>query len=607
MSVVKFDKFGGMLPSVDDRLLPETAGAYSRDAYLYTGTLIGWRLPTQVFNLVNATTRMAYRIPQDETRPGVAELSYWLEFADVNTNVIRTPVINDSFERYYYASPSVRPKYNTLARIAASLPAWFLGVPAPANAPGVSPSGGSGAGLASARSYVYTYVTAYGEESAPSAPLVQNGFVDDTWVVTMTPPVSGDQGTDRNITTMNIYRTVVGTNGTASFFLVANVPVATTTYNDSLTDAVVALNVTLPSTTWTQPPVDLQGITMGANGMMVGFRANEIWFSEPFRPHTFPSVYTITTEFPIVGLGVCGEAIVVITKGYPVVLTGVNPSSISANVIKRAEPCYSRGSIVSASDAVFFIGNNGLMAVSPYGTMVNITEKWITRDKWLALVTGAGAGAMRSTMSFSDAYFSFGAVFVDPATGLDNATYAQAGFTINSPATGAQTYSAPTGANVANPAFGLMSAPNALDIYNVMTDHWTGHTLLIQNQKVYYYHYADPAPVIMPYKWTSRIIQEGHKRNYEVMRVWFTVPASTPTQNVTRNTATPQSLASDQYAILRVYADGALWTTRELRTSGELLRINSGGKFEFWQFEIEGRVEIYNMQVATNVQELANK
>jgi hypothetical protein len=87
--------------------------------------------------------------------------------------------------------------------------------------------------------------------------------------------------------------------------------------------------------------------------------------------------------------------------------------------------------------------------------------------------------------------------------------------------------------------------------------------------------------------------------------VFFNVPPSTPAQ-VTRNVSDPQPvLGANQYGIVRVFVDGELWTTRELRKSGELLRIYSGIKGEQWQFEIEGRVNVSNLQVATSVKELA--
>ena len=83
------------------------------------------------------------------------------------------------------------------------------------------------------------------------------------------------------------------------------------------------------------------------------------------------------------------------------------------------------------------------------------------------------------------------------------------------------------------------------------------------------------------------------------------MPASTPAQ-VTRNVNDPQpTLGPNQYGIVRVYTDGKLFTTRELRTSGELLRIYSGVKVEAWQFELEGRVSVTNWQIATSVKELA--
>jgi hypothetical protein len=108
----------------------------------------------------------------------------------------------------------------------------------------------------------------------------------------------------------------------------------------------------------------------------------------------------------------------------------------------------------------------------------------------------------------------------------------------------------------------------------------------------------------VPYIWRSKIYQQLAKKNYEAMKVFFTVPPSTPPQNAERNTLDPQVLDQGQYAILRVYADGQLFTTRELRRSGELLRIYSGAKFEDWQIEVEGRVLIDSIEAATSVKEL---
>lgn len=609
MSVIKMEAFTGMLPAIDPRVLPQNSCFYAQDIDFYGGALIGWRLPHLLRALTNTAARSVFRVPALTANVSLTDTSYWLEFVDVDTNVLRTPVVGDTYERYYMASPSVRPKYNILTRIAAGLDPWFLGVPAPTTAPGVAPSGGSGLGIQTSRSYVYTYLTAYGEESAPSPPLVQDGYLDDTWALTVTAPTANDQGVDRNITQTNIYRTVTAIDGTASFFLVATIAAATTSYNDSLTDDDVAANVLLPSTTWTEPPTDLQGLTQGPNGMFVGFRTNEIWFSEPFRPHAWPSTYVITSEFPIVGIGVVGQSFVVCTKGYPMVITGIHPSSMSEHVVRRAEPCTSRGSIVSGSDGVTYASPNGLIQVTPYGTVKNLTEMWILRANW-----SGGLVGLRSMRAIrrGPAYWAFGSVFIN-SLAVDDATQATFGFVLQTPDTGSEEGSTPQGTSMISPGFSFMRYPNELVIYNFFTDYWTDTPMLIQDGKIYYYDFTEAAPTFKPYQWRSKIFQDTTKRGYSAMRVWFDTWSGITTQNSTRNVGAMErsgspgvlTLLDDQYGVLRVYGDGNLVTTREIRNSGELLRIASGQKYEFWQWEIEARVKIINLQVATSVKELS--
>jgi hypothetical protein len=143
-----------------------------------------------------------------------------------------------------------------------------------------------------------------------------------------------------------------------------------------------------------------------------------------------------------------------------------------------------------------------------------------------------------------------------------------------------------------------------IQVTNVIADPWSGVGLLLQNSRIYYYDFSDPAPETMPYVWRSKIYQQCARKNFEAVKVFFTVPPNTPEQNLQRNTQLLQTLDDGQYGILRVYTDGALFTTREIRRNGELLRIQSGGKYEDWQFEIEGRVLVSSVQAATSVKEL---
>lgn len=674
----------------------------------------------------------------------------WLEFLDADTNVMRSPVVNDKFDRYYFASPSQPPQYNTYDRIQSGAAPFLLGVPAPGCEPIVSVTGGgdlaqlgyptalttdtnvpgsnhlflikitptgamtlndvvtipqdtsttakfvgvlysdntgapfellnvgdqvtgviAGAQLTStftnptglafgvsywigflgdtdinivkyddvtslgmdgvatytngppnfapsmsanstwqiwsdlttasvlaARAYTYTWVTAYGEEGPPAPPTLVNGWSNGQWSLELFSPSTDELGVTRIITKLRIYRTVASASGGTSYYYVDEIPVTQGTYTDTIDDSVVVLNNIVPSVLYYPPPEDLRDIRSMPNGISVGFRNNEIWFTEPFLPHAWNPGYVLTTEFPIVGLGVSGQTVVACTSSTPYAASGVNPGSMALTKTSQAEPCVSRGSILGTDMGVYYCSPNGLILVSQAGQVTNTTELWITRERWRALTPSKTTRAIM----LSSSYFAFGSL-----NGNDNSE-AQAGFTIElaNDSQGFTIWPQPGGHRL---GFNQLSAPGGFDIANVQTDPWTGTGLLIQNGGVYYYDFSDVAPTIQPFKWRSKIYQQNSRKNFEAMKVYFSVPPGTPSQNAVRNTASTldaswNTLQTGQYGIVRVFADGVLVTAREIVRSGEMLRILSGFKTEEWQFEIEGRVLVSNLQVATSAKEL---
>jgi hypothetical protein len=763
MTALKLDKFGGMLPAWDSRLLPDGQADYSMNCYLFSGTLIGWRQPKHLYTLRNPAAKYAYRLPnmQSNNTSITADDSYWMEFEDPDTTVMRTPVVGDFYQRYYFSSPSQPPKYNTYQRIMEEKPPWLLGVPGSGCSPGVTVEGGGsaiqagfvtveagsgqpsfqqansmflvpvtpdgsllvaginfmpasthsdviyhaviyndlngkpfqlmgvgnevqgvtagvasastftnsvgvqadttywigifhdsaidvtiangrnlgesysatytngppadipgsaqgpswqvwtdmiGASVFAARAYLYTWVTEYGEEGPPSEASIVNGWSNAVWTVSLYTPeiqnlgadyVDPDDGltkpADRFIKYTRIYRSISDQYGRGTFFLVAEIPVTQETYTDVIEDDVVSLNIQLQSLYWYAPPEDLKGIFPVPNGMAVGFKANEIWFAEAYRPHAWPPNYVLTTEFPIVGLGVCGQSIVVCTQGSPYLVTGINPASMALTKINLPEPCLHRSSIVSTDTTILYCSVNGLIQISQSGMGQNVTEGWISRERWQELVPQRNVRAVKHATS----YFAFGtAIEYDTAVAkigftVELSTQDQTSFTI---------WPQPGGHRL---GFSQLSSPNGFDIDNVLLDAWTGVGMLIQDKSIYYYDFTDLAPQITPYKWRSKTFQQGARRNFQAARIYFDVPNTTPPQ-IERDVSDPQpALGGSQYGIFRVYVDGELWTTREIRSSGELLRIYSGIKGEQWQFELEGRVNISNLQVATSVKELA--
>lgn len=682
--------------------------------------------------------------------------SVWLEFDDPDTDVLRSPVVDDSFERYYFASSSVAPKYNTRDRILNGDDHWLLGVPAPGCAPTVEVSGGgsdvslgftdtaatfhspganvlylvpvtpdgaisldsvtitpgatdatarfagllyddedgapgtlinasvivtgAAAGddltlafqnpsgllanvpywigymsdtsvevyrandtgtsavyanntfsggpplfvngpvtgqpelhlvgngtsdaLLEARSYVYTYLTEYGEESAPSPATVLTGWSNGTWTLGLFTPPPDQMGVTRNITETRIYRTITSLSGSTTYYFVAVQDVTLETYVDNASDDDIVANFLLQSQLWVPPPESLLGIVSLPNGVFAGWKDNEIWFSEPYRPHAWPPSYVLTTEYPIVGLGVAGSAVVACTSGAPYIAIGSSPGTMAATKVANSEPCHSRGSIVGNNDGVYYCSPNGLILVKQDGTVQNTSELWITREKWRDLTPQENLRAV----FLASSYFAMGCV-----RNGDNSV-AQQGFTIELNAADAQSFTVwpqPGGHRI---GFSKLNGPNGFDVDNVRIDQWSGTGLVMQEGAVYYFDFSDEASVMQTYVWKSKLFQQKSKKNFEAMRIWFSIPEGTPALNATRleadtDDAVWDSLPADRYGFIRVYAGPLaenLVTVREIRVPQEILRILAGFKYETWQFEIEARVPISNIQVGTSVKALAN-
>lgn len=598
MVALKVEAFGGMLPAVDPNLLPNTAAALSQNAWVYAGTIAGMNAPTLLRTLA-ATTNKVYRVPTSYNDSLHLNVATWMEFQNIDTDVLRSPVIGETFDRYYWTSPVQQSQYNTLARIkagntGANAP-FLLGIPTPPNAPGVSTAGGSSS-TNRTTAYAYTWVSAYGEEGPPSPPTTLTGKIDSTWNITLTAPSAGDLGINRNITKVRIYRTVTSAQGVATFFLVVEQPVATLIYADIKTDTLVSQSTSLLSTNWSAPPTDLAGFVAMPNGIFAGFRANEIWFCEPYRPHAWPPQYTLAVDYPIVGLGVVGQTVVVCTQSYPYAISGIHPSVMTQSRLAALEPCMSRGSVLSAPEGVYYVSPNGLVQVAN-GTVQNVTKNLATKDKWQQFISPTVLATSRAAR-LGGAYYMWGSVRqgVFETTAFDTSSFAQADFTgaLNG------VLIDPASQRV---AFNVLT--NSTPLQNVQNDPWSGEVFVIRNSNLYWLDISNQTPTHEIYKWRSRIWQLNKPDNLEAVRVYFDTPSTAPALNPTPNASLVQTLQANQWGLLRIYADGILIWTRELRSSGEMMRLPSQTKYEYLQFEFESLLTIKSVQFATSAKELA--
>jgi len=593
MVAVKLQNFGAMIPAVDDRLLPQSNAALAENAWVYKGSIEAFPIMRQVYDTGSTANLRTFRVPVQNFGKDNIPDSYWVSFETKNVDFISSPTVGDTFERFYWAGDTFSPQYNTKARIANGDPSYLLGIPGPSVAPTVVVAGGSGP--TETRAYVYTWVSAYGEEGPPSLPVVESGNSDGTWTVTITPP-AGTEPTNRNITAVRIYRTITGTTGSTTYYFVTEQPIATTDYADSTATTTVSGGNILESLYYQPPPTDLRGMTAMPNGIIAGFRENEVWFCEPYKPHAWPSTYTVAVDGEIVGLGTMGQTLVVCTRISPYTISGVNPATMSVSKIATIEPCLSRGSIVSTPQGVVYASQNGLIAVAP-GVTRNMTSKLMTKDIWLDVQRFIDPSKIQGA-TLGDAYYCWGAMGVGcfEDTAFDNDSFVLDDFT-------ASFLGAMIDINDARIGYTKLVSDVVTD--NCWVDEWTGEILVMRDGVVYWLD-LDPDNPRGTYKWRSKVLETPNQRNFSSMRIYFETYPNSPELNPVPNAALEQELADDQYGLVRLYGDGVLRWTREIRESGEMMRLPSGYKATFWQVEIEARVKINSIEVSTTALGLGN-
>lgn len=234
------------------------------------------------------------------------------------------------------------------------------------------------------RTYVYTYVSAYGEEGPPS-PASAVIDIDPDQAVSLSGMSAAPSGA-YNVTLKRIYRSSTVGNQ-AQFQFVAEIPVANATYSDTKKQS--DLGEVLPSETWEAPPAKLFGLRMMANGIACGFVKDgtdrTVVLSEAFLPHAWPPEYSFTTDDTIVGVGVFRQSIAVLTKSFPYIIYGVDPAAMSMTKLELQQACVSAKSIVETGDGVMYASPDGLISISGNGAQ-NITQNLFTREQWQEFV-----------------------------------------------------------------------------------------------------------------------------------------------------------------------------------------------------------------------------
>ncbi|EGR3070235.1 hypothetical protein DMW20_11780 [Vibrio parahaemolyticus] len=324
---------------------------------------------------------------------------YWFSWTEI-VDACNSPIPNDPYERVYFTGTDA-PRYtrNDIA-IGSVLPnaSFKLGIPAPtqpiqailgADKPDpdtkADPDNPDEPDIVDAsddesRLYVYTWVSSTGEEGPPSP--VSNEVVltdPEKNTVDLTLPAIGVN--EQDIVKRRVYRTATS-GGVTDFYLVVELDVATTSYNDALLTQ--DLGAVLVTGNYFPPPDKMIGLTSLPNGVLAGFVDNVFCPSYPNIPYAYNPDYQIACDSKIVAIAATPSGAVIGTEDRPYLIQGFTPDTYQYQKLETSAACVSARSMVDMGNSVIYASGRGLEMISG-GEPVNLTIGMYTKEQWEAL------------------------------------------------------------------------------------------------------------------------------------------------------------------------------------------------------------------------------
>lgn len=426
---LSFQTFKGIAPKAAPELLVNEMAQTAENVRLESGQLNPWFNSSEEADLVNTGSILSIFLYED---------NHWFEW-EADVDLVFGLVSADATGRFYYTGDGIPKKSNrALAETGSgALPIDFypMGMPVP-HAALTATSAGGGAGDIRSIQYVWTVVSSWSEEGAPSPALAspidhQDGdtvnltamtmiwkageaYLVDDWVyptateggahvykciqagtsggtepATWGTTVDGDT-TDNtvkwrcfknNLSYKYIYRYVTG-DALGSYQFVSSIAITATTYADAKTDA--ELGESLSDISYDPPPDDMKGICYIGNGILVAFSGRDLCISEPYKPWSWPQAYRQAVPAAIVATKAVGETVVILTEEGPFLATGADPLSITPIPLPIKVSCVAKRGSVSHGTIVAFPGPDGLYVISGEG-IKNFTEERYNYKEWQAL------------------------------------------------------------------------------------------------------------------------------------------------------------------------------------------------------------------------------
>jgi len=270
-------------------------------------------------------------------------------------------------------------------------------------------------------------------------------------------------------------------------------------------------------------------------------------------------------------------------------------------IIQPMEPCTSRLSVVNTPNAVLYCSPNGLINLTAAGAE-NVTKDIILKDQWAHLLYLDSVCAAYVHQSYYAYSIALAGVFQEDTFQFDDETTTGINELAFQPKS---LFGTRPGIWLAlgdsRPALTVLN-PGLIEIQNLLTDMFNAEIMTLRgdgvtNPIVYHVDLRNEQNQTA-YRWRSKMFQTPFLSNLGAAKVYWTPPVDNPPKGDTwfRMYSGPDSPEVEDGLTLRF--------EQKLTKSGQMLRLPSGYKALYWQFEIEGYAFIDSIHVASSAREL---
>jgi len=558
MSRLDFVGFKGIMSEISPKLLPDGYSVQCTNCFLDDGSCDAWKGLDYVLDLGKSGTINSLHLINNVT---------WLHYTEEVQFALATIANND--DHYTVITGLDQPRY-TNKNLATSgggttwpKVTYHLGFPSPSLKPTVSVNQQEAEGVQFqwaiagteaddignklTYSYVYTFADESGREGPPSpvSDLVYASTDDKITlsnldILTGVYPAAGEK---------RIYRSEAG----GPYLYLTAISYAATTFIDIFS---FVAGDAIETTLWSAPPTTLTGSVTMANGMMVGYVGNDLYISEPYQPHAWPTDYIQHVDYPIKGIASAGNMLMITTEKYPYIAVGNHPSIMTLTKLETIQANMNLRSLIDIGEGAMFASEDGIVMVSGAGANI-ITKDVVSEKMWKALDPSS-----IHAVYYREKYFGF----------------------YNSGESSITTENGEIIPGVGSFLFDLAKKQITFsDVYGTAaySDVNTGELYLVQ----------DDGGVNKVYKWNSNATK--------LSKVWTSKPRIT--KEIAMTAARLELLSGS--VTFKLYADGVLKHT-ETVSDDSIFRLPSGYLAREWYIELSGSGIVDAAYIASNVSEL---